>query len=71
YHIPDDIRRFGLAIHFATEIYEAFNGVFRLCSIYSNCLAPSGNISQKFASMDWVKHILFGRYWANQTNRWI
>ncbi|KAJ7888627.1 hypothetical protein B0H14DRAFT_3081939 [Mycena olivaceomarginata] len=40
-HIPDDIRRFGPAIRFATEIYEAFNGVFRLCSIYSNRLAPN------------------------------
>ncbi|KAJ7333486.1 hypothetical protein DFH08DRAFT_925944 [Mycena albidolilacea] len=53
-HIPDDIRRFGPAIRFATEIYEAFNGVFRLCSIYSNRLAPSRDISQKFASMDRV-----------------
>ncbi|KAJ7838096.1 hypothetical protein B0H14DRAFT_3701249 [Mycena olivaceomarginata] len=70
-HIPDDIRRFGPAIRFATEIYEAFNGVFRLCSIYSNRLAPSRDISQKFASMDRVKHILSGGYWADQTNRWI
>ncbi|KAJ7358443.1 hypothetical protein DFH08DRAFT_932505 [Mycena albidolilacea] len=51
-HIPDDIHQFGPAIRFATEIYEAFNGVFRLCSIYSNRLAPSRDISQKFASMD-------------------
>ncbi|KAJ7310801.1 hypothetical protein DFH08DRAFT_642821, partial [Mycena albidolilacea] len=51
---------FGPAIRFATEIYEAYNGVFRLCSIYSNRLAPSRDISQKFASMSWVKHILSG-----------
>ncbi|KAJ7875510.1 hypothetical protein B0H14DRAFT_3547906, partial [Mycena olivaceomarginata] len=71
-HIPDDIRRFGPAIRFATEIYEAFNGVFRLCSIYSNRLAPSRDISHKFASMDRVKHILSGGYWKDHTSkRWI
>ncbi|KAJ7192259.1 hypothetical protein GGX14DRAFT_537765 [Mycena pura] len=51
-HLPDDIRRFGPSIRFATEIYEAYNGVFRLCSIYSNRLAPSRDISLKFAAMD-------------------
>ncbi|KAJ7866209.1 hypothetical protein B0H14DRAFT_2573484 [Mycena olivaceomarginata] len=71
-HIPDDIRRFGPAIRFATEIYEAFNGVFRLCSIYSNRLAPSRDISHKFASMDRVKHILSSGYWKDHTSkRWI
>ncbi|KAJ7867198.1 hypothetical protein B0H14DRAFT_3084134 [Mycena olivaceomarginata] len=71
-HIPDDIRRFGPAIRFATEICEAYNGVFRLCSIYSNRLAPSRDISQKFASMSRVKHILSGGYWKHHTSkRWI
>ncbi|KAJ7834766.1 hypothetical protein B0H14DRAFT_3087587 [Mycena olivaceomarginata] len=71
-HIPDNIRRFGPAIRFATEIYEAYNGVFRLCSIYSNRLAPSRDISQKFASMSRVKHILSGGYWKHHTSkRWI
>ncbi|KAF7333555.1 FAD-binding-3 domain-containing protein [Mycena sanguinolenta] len=27
-HLPDDIQRFGPAIWFVTEIYEAYNGVF-------------------------------------------
>ncbi|KAJ7724046.1 hypothetical protein B0H14DRAFT_2641641 [Mycena olivaceomarginata] len=59
-HIPDDVRRFGPLIRSATEIYEAYNGVFRLCSLYSNRLAPSHDISRKFASMGRVKHFLSG-----------
>jgi hypothetical protein len=71
-HLPSDIRRFGPGIRFATEIYEAFNGVFRLCSVYSNRLAPSRNIFRKFASMSRVKHILSGSYWREHTSeRWI
>ncbi|KAJ7889801.1 hypothetical protein B0H14DRAFT_2561498 [Mycena olivaceomarginata] len=71
-HLPDDIRRFGPSIRFATEIYEAYNGVFRLCSIYSNRLAPSRDISLKFPAMDQVKHVLCGGYWKDHTSKqWI
>jgi hypothetical protein len=62
-HIPDDIRRFGPAVRFATEIQESYNCVFRLCSINSNHLAPSRDIAQKFAGMDRVKHLLCGGFW--------
>ncbi|KAJ7780113.1 hypothetical protein DFH07DRAFT_1026009 [Mycena maculata] len=71
-HIPDDVRRFGPLIRFATEIYEAYNAVFRLCSVFSNRLAPSRDISLKFASMDRVKHFLSGGYWWNPSLRcWV
>ncbi|KAJ7687881.1 hypothetical protein B0H14DRAFT_3101310 [Mycena olivaceomarginata] len=71
-HIPDDVRRFGPSIRFATEIYEAYNAVFRLCSIFSNRLAPSRDISQKFAAMARVKHFLSGGYWwDSSTKQWI
>ncbi|KAF7349524.1 hypothetical protein MSAN_01742800 [Mycena sanguinolenta] len=43
-HIGVDIRRFGPAIHFSTEIFEAFNSVFRMCSVNSNHIAPSRDI---------------------------
>ncbi|KAJ7253007.1 hypothetical protein B0H12DRAFT_1017789 [Mycena haematopus] len=70
-HIPDDVRRFGPLIRWATEIYESFNGVFRLCSIFSNRLAASRDIAIKFASMDRVKHVLSGGYWWDAvTGRW-
>ncbi|KAJ6490861.1 hypothetical protein C8R45DRAFT_1096404 [Mycena sanguinolenta] len=71
-HIPDDIRRFGPLIRSATEIYEAYNGVFRLCSVFSNRLAPSRDISRKFASMSRVKHSLSGGYWWDSSlKQWI
>ncbi|KAJ7732086.1 hypothetical protein B0H14DRAFT_2314270, partial [Mycena olivaceomarginata] len=71
-HILDDVRRFGPLIRVATEIYEAYNGVFRLCSLYSNCLAPSRDISRKFASMSRVKHFLSGGYWWDaMSKQWI
>ncbi|KAJ7207880.1 hypothetical protein GGX14DRAFT_567183 [Mycena pura] len=71
-HLPTDIRRFGLAIRFSTEIFEAYNAVFRMCSINSNHIAPSRDISQKFASMDRVKHLLSGGYWWNQqSSSWV
>lgn len=62
-HTMEDIRRFGPLIRSSTEIYEAFNAVFRQCSVYSNHLAPSRDIARKFASMDRVKHVLSGGYW--------
>ncbi|KAJ7314549.1 hypothetical protein DFH08DRAFT_917807 [Mycena albidolilacea] len=71
-HIPEDVQHLGPLTHSATEIYEAYNGVFRLCSLYSNRLAPSRDISQKFASMDWVKHLLTGGYWWDASaKQWI
>ena len=62
-NLIDDIRRFGPAIRYSTEVFECFNAIFRLCSVLSNHLAPSRNIANKFASMDSLKHILSGGYW--------
>ncbi|KAJ7800652.1 hypothetical protein B0H14DRAFT_2615985 [Mycena olivaceomarginata] len=71
-HTMDDIRRFGPLIQCSTEIYEAFNRVFRLCSVYSNHLAPSRDISRKFASMARVKHLLSGGYWwDSHSKQWV
>ncbi|KAJ7085866.1 hypothetical protein C8R43DRAFT_909119 [Mycena crocata] len=71
-HVPDDVRRFGPAVRFLTEIQESYNAVFRLCSIYSNRLSPSRDIAQKFALMDRVKHLLSGGFWFNAASKkWI
>ncbi|KAJ7229581.1 hypothetical protein B0H12DRAFT_1029956 [Mycena haematopus] len=71
-HTEEDIRRFGPLIRSSTEIYEAFNAVFRQCSIYSNHLAPSRDIARKFASMARVKHVLSGGYWwDSHVKQWV
>ncbi|KAJ7235144.1 hypothetical protein B0H12DRAFT_1258243 [Mycena haematopus] len=71
-HTMSDIRRFGPLIRSSTEIYEAFNAVFRQCSVYSNHLAPSRDIARKFASMARVKHVLSGGYWwDSHLKQWV
>jgi hypothetical protein len=66
----EDIRRFGPAIRYSTEVFECFNAIFRFCSILSNHQAPSRDIATKFASMDRLKHVLCGGFWK-QEGEWI
>ncbi|KAK7040964.1 hypothetical protein R3P38DRAFT_3452826 [Favolaschia claudopus] len=62
-HLPDDIRRFGPAILFATEGFECWNTIFRLCSILSNHQAPSHDIAVTLADMERFKHQVSGGWW--------
>jgi hypothetical protein len=62
-HLPDDIRRFGPAILFQTEVFECWNAVFRLCSILSNHQAPSHDIGVTLADMERFKHQVSGGWW--------
>ncbi|KAH7928239.1 hypothetical protein BV22DRAFT_974816, partial [Leucogyrophana mollusca] len=71
-HLPLYIRRFGPAIIFSTERYEAFNHVFRLACIYSNRQAPSRDTCNIFARQDIVKHIATGGYWQDgSSGKWV
>ncbi|KAL0565664.1 hypothetical protein V5O48_016353 [Marasmius crinis-equi] len=70
-HLPSHIRRRGPAVRFSTEIFEAYNAVFRLCSVLSNHQAASRDISRKMADMDRIKHILTGGYWQNAEDQWV
>ncbi|KAJ6626754.1 hypothetical protein B0H10DRAFT_2161530 [Mycena sp. CBHHK59/15] len=70
-HLPFFICRFGPAVLFSTEHYEAYNTVFRACSIYSNRLTPSRDIAWSFAGIEHVKHIVMGGWWRDsQTRNW-
>ncbi|KAF8464783.1 hypothetical protein JB92DRAFT_2774975, partial [Gautieria morchelliformis] len=51
-HLPDEIQHFGPAIRYATEVFECFNHVFRMCSILSNHQAPGHDIACKYTSME-------------------
>ncbi|KAJ3803571.1 hypothetical protein F5876DRAFT_28304, partial [Lentinula aff. lateritia] len=64
-HVIPDVRNFGPIIRSSTEVFECFNAIFRMCSVFSNGQAPSRDIARQFTGMDRVKHILSGGYWEN------
>ena len=64
-HIWEDVLRFGPLVGIATEIFECFNAVFCMCSILSNHLAPSRDITHQLADQEGMKHRLTGGYWPS------
>ncbi|KAJ7697137.1 hypothetical protein B0H17DRAFT_1130453 [Mycena rosella] len=70
-HIDEDVVQFGPLVGVATETFEAFNGVFRYCSILSNHLAPSRDIALQLADQEGLKHRLTGGRWrAGEDRTW-
>ncbi|KAJ7724641.1 hypothetical protein B0H16DRAFT_1736581 [Mycena metata] len=71
-HAPDeDVVQFGPLIGVATEIFESFNGVFRLCSVLSNHLAPSRDIAIQLGDQEGLKHRLTGGWWrVSEDEKW-
>lgn len=68
-HLTEDIRRFGPAILFSTEVFECWNAVFRLCSVLSNHQAPSHDIAATLADMERFKHQVSGGWWKNAAGK--
>ncbi|KAJ7032262.1 hypothetical protein C8F04DRAFT_1211182 [Mycena alexandri] len=67
----EDVVQFGPLIGVATELFESFNGVFRLCSVLSNHLAPSGDIAVQLGDQEGLKHRLTGGRWPiGEDGRW-
>ena len=64
-HLLEDVRRFGPAILYSTEIFECWNSVFRTCSQLSNRQAPSRDIAETMADMETFKHLVSGGWWKN------
>jgi hypothetical protein len=62
-HLDLDAKRLGPLVGFAMENYEAFNGVFRHCSILSNHLSPSRDIALQLAKQERFKHVITGGSW--------
>jgi hypothetical protein len=70
-HLVEDIRRFGPAILFSTEVFECFNAVFRLCSVLSNHQAPSRDIAHQFSDMERFKHQASGGFWKDSDGTFV
>ncbi|KAJ6452950.1 hypothetical protein C8R45DRAFT_1193344 [Mycena sanguinolenta] len=62
-HLDVDVERMGPFVGFATENYEAFNAIFRHCSILSNHLSLSRDIALQLAKQERFKHIITGGSW--------
>jgi hypothetical protein len=69
-HLRADIVCFGPLMGLATESFECFNAIFRLCSILSNHLAPSRDIAKQLAAQEAMKHRLTGGRWHISDDDW-
>ncbi|KAG9089457.1 hypothetical protein FS749_001317 [Ceratobasidium sp. UAMH 11750] len=65
-HLIEDIQNHGPAIRYSTEIFECYNGVFRMCSLLSNHQAPSRDIAAKMIELERFRHIVCGGYWETE-----
>ncbi|KAH9947866.1 hypothetical protein B0H21DRAFT_851701, partial [Amylocystis lapponica] len=70
-HILQDIPRHGPPILYATEIFECYNAVFRMCSVLSNHQAPSRDIAWTFADLERFKHEVSGGWWRGQDDQFV
>ncbi|KAF9495921.1 hypothetical protein BDN71DRAFT_1430603 [Pleurotus eryngii] len=57
-HLDEDVYAFGPLVRMATENYEAFNAIFQFCSVLSNHLALSCDITHQLTSQEGVKHLM-------------
>ncbi|KAH8107680.1 hypothetical protein BXZ70DRAFT_884608 [Cristinia sonorae] len=69
-HILDDIRNFGPAIIYSTEIFECWNAIFRMCSVLSNHHAPSHDIAEALANLERFKHQVSGGWWRDKAGQY-
>ncbi|KAH9910220.1 uncharacterized protein B0H18DRAFT_1090055 [Fomitopsis serialis] len=70
-HLLFDIRDQGPAGLYATEIFECFNAIFRMCSVLSNHQAPSRDIAWACADMDRFKHQVSGGWWKDPSGKFV
>ncbi|KAI0823764.1 hypothetical protein BC628DRAFT_1324557 [Trametes gibbosa] len=65
-HLVENIRRHGPAVLYSTEIFECWNAIFRLCSVYSNHHGASLDIARRMAGIELFKHQVSGGWWSQQ-----
>ncbi|KAI9625116.1 hypothetical protein H4Q26_016505 [Puccinia striiformis f. sp. tritici PST-130] len=59
-HLVESIGRFGLAVLFATEKFESFNGVLRKASAHSNKQAPGRDLATLFDTYGSIRFLFSG-----------
>jgi hypothetical protein len=70
--LVENLRRFGPAILYSTEIFECWNAIFRFCSILSNHQSPSHDIATSLGDMERFKHQVSGGFWKDlASGAWI
>ncbi|KAJ7126361.1 hypothetical protein C8R46DRAFT_1146707 [Mycena filopes] len=69
-HTDEDVVEIGPLVGAITEIYEAYNAVFRWCSVLSNHLAPSRDIARQLADQEGLKQRLTGGMWRGANQEW-
>ncbi|KAI0364688.1 hypothetical protein BV20DRAFT_955723 [Pilatotrama ljubarskyi] len=62
-HLVENIRRHGPAVLYSTEVFECWNAIFRLCSVYSNHHGASHDIARRMAGIEQFKHQVSGGWW--------
>ncbi|KAL0087533.1 hypothetical protein J3Q64DRAFT_1847691 [Phycomyces blakesleeanus] len=65
-HLPDDLRRFGTALHYETEKGEQFNKHIREHLMHTNRLNTSRDVCLKFAKQSAMRHIIDGGSWVSK-----
>ncbi|KAI8635932.1 hypothetical protein BD408DRAFT_308106, partial [Parasitella parasitica] len=60
HHLKDDIRRFGLAVHFETEHGEQFNKFIREEILLTNRHFSARDVAVSFAKKFIVHHLIHG-----------
>ncbi|KAL0073970.1 hypothetical protein J3Q64DRAFT_1881433 [Phycomyces blakesleeanus] len=65
-HLPDDLQRFGTALHYETEKGEQFNKHIREHLMHTNRLNTSRDVCLKFAKQSAMRHIIDGGSWVSK-----
>lgn len=62
-HLPEDVKRFGPPILYATEAFKSFNSIIREKSVHSSRAAYSKDTARSFARWETLRHMVNGGWY--------